>query len=152
MMQPTSGHGALHMLGSSSATCPRKLIRIQDQVLYAGYQELYQRPVTVEHVRRYPIVGRNAYTAEKGKWFDATYTFLAGQLDDAERAKRMLSAKKRARRAATPAAAPAAPAPAAEAAHTPRKSTTAVENVDTEDEDEPSLVTQSTKKRGRNAR
>jgi hypothetical protein len=74
----------------------------------AAGQELYQRPVTVEDVRRYPTVGPNAYTAEEASWCDATYTFLEGQLDDAERAKRMLPAKKRTtgRRAAPPAAAP----------------------------------------------
>ncbi len=35
----------------------------QAQAIYAGYQELYQRLVTVEDVRRYPTVGCNAYTA-----------------------------------------------------------------------------------------
>jgi len=34
----------------------------QAQVLFAGFQELYQHPVTLEDVRRYPSVGRNAYT------------------------------------------------------------------------------------------
>ena len=45
----------------------------------------------VEDVRRYPPVGRNAYTEEEVAWFKATYEYLEGLLDDAERAKRMLA-------------------------------------------------------------
>ena len=148
-----SGHAALllcYMSPEMETAFPD-----QAQALYAGYQELYQRPVTVEDVRRYPTVGRNAYTAEEASWCDATYTFLEGQLDDAERAKRMLPAKKRTtgRRAAPPAAAAAPPsAPARGAARTPSKRTTAVQNDDTEDEEEESFVTPISRKRGRKAR
>ena len=101
-----SGHAALLLCYMSPEM--EDAFPDQAQALYAGYQELYQRPVTVEDVRRYPTVGPNAYTAEEASWCDATYTFLEGQLDDAERAKRMLPAKKRTtgRRAAPPAAAP----------------------------------------------
>jgi hypothetical protein len=108
--------------------------------------------VTVEDVRRYPSVGRNAYTPEEVKWFNATYDFLEGQLDDTERAQRLLPAKKRPRRAASAAspAAPAAPAPAAAAGK--RKTTTPATAEDTEDEEETSLVTPISRKRGRKAR
>jgi hypothetical protein len=66
----------------------------QAQALYAGFQELqvYQHPATVDDVRRYPSVCRNAYNEEEVRWFEATYDYLEAQLDDAEleleRAKR----------------------------------------------------------------
>ncbi len=66
----------------------------QAQALYAGFQELYQHPATVKDVRCYSSVGRNAFKEEDGLWLEATYDYLEGQLDDAERAKRMLPAKK----------------------------------------------------------
>ncbi len=37
----------------------------QAQALYAGFQELYQHPATVEDVCRYPSVGNNAYNKEE---------------------------------------------------------------------------------------
>ena len=37
----------------------------QAQALYAGLQELYQHPATVDDVCRYPSVGRNAYNEEE---------------------------------------------------------------------------------------
>ena len=69
----------------------------QAQALYAGLQELYQHPATVDDVCRYPSVGRNAYNEEEVQWFEATYDYLEAQLDDAELAKRMLPAKKQRR-------------------------------------------------------
>ncbi len=45
----------------------------------AGFQELYQHPATVEDVRRYPSVGRNAYNEEEVRWFEATYDYLEAQ-------------------------------------------------------------------------
>jgi hypothetical protein len=123
----------------------------QVQALYAGYQEFYQRPESVEHVRRYPSVGRDAYIADEVRWFKETYEFLKGRFDNAERAKRLLPAKKRPKRATSTAfAAPAAPSPAA--AGGSRTTPRTVRADDTEDEDEPSLGTQSTRKRGCKAR
>ncbi len=69
----------------------------QAQALYAGFQELYQHPATADDVRSYPSVGSNAYNEEEVLWFEATYDYLEAQLDDAERAKRMLPAKKQRR-------------------------------------------------------
>jgi hypothetical protein len=66
----------------------------QAQALYAGFQELYQNPATVEDVHHSSSVGRNAYNEEEVLWFEATYDYLKGQLDDAKRAKHMLPAKK----------------------------------------------------------
>ena len=40
-------------------------------------------------LRSYPSVDRNAYNEEEVLWFEATYDYLEGQLDDVERAKRM---------------------------------------------------------------
>jgi hypothetical protein len=114
----------------------------QAQALYAGFQELYQHPVTVEDVRRYPSVGCNAYNQEE-----------EGQLDDAERAKRMLPAKKhrRAGRSASSAPTPSSvPSPAAAAGK--KTNARAVPAEDTEDDDEPLCVTPSTRKRGRKPR
>ena len=75
------------------------------QALYAGFQELFQRDVTCEDVRRYPTVGRGAYTTDEADWCNATYDFLEKQLDDVQRAKRNLPAKKRVRRTAAAATA-----------------------------------------------
>ena len=88
----------------------------QAQALFAGFQELYQHPATLKDVRRYPSVGRNAYNEEEVRWFEATHEFLEGRLDDAERAKRMLPAKKyrrAGRSAASASAAAPVPSPAA---------------------------------------
>ena len=63
--------------------------------LEAGFQELYGAAVTVESVRRYPTVGPNAFTAEEASWFDSTYEYLEGLLDDKERERRSLPPKKR---------------------------------------------------------
>ncbi len=65
----------------------------QAQVLYVGFQELYQHPATVEDVSRYLSVRCNAYNEEEVRWFEATYDYLEGQLD-AEQAKHILPAKK----------------------------------------------------------
>ena len=120
------------------------------QALYAGFQEQYEHPVTVEDVRRYPSVGRNAYTPEEVLWFNATYDFLEGELDDTERAKRLLPAKKRPKRAAS--AGPAAPGPSPAAASGRRKRTIEATAEDTEDEEETLLVTPISRKRGRKPR
>ena len=125
------------------------------QALYAGFQEQYEHPVTVEDVRRYPSVGRNAYTPEEVLWFNATYDFLEGELDDTERAKRLLPAKKRPKRAASAGPSPAAPGPAAPspaAASGQRKRTIEATAEDTEDEEETLLVTPISRKRGRKPR
>ena len=125
------------------------------QALYAGFQEQYEHPVTVEDVRRYPSVGRNAYTPEEVLWFNATYDFLEGELDDTERAKRLLPAKKRPKRAASAGPSPAAPGPAAPspaAASGRRKRTIEATAEDTEDEEETLLVTPISRKRGRKPR
>ena len=53
----------------------------QAQALYAGLQELYQHPATVDDVCRYPSVGRNAYNEEEVQWFEATYDYLEAQLE-----------------------------------------------------------------------
>ncbi len=66
----------------------------QAQALYAGFQEPYQHPVTVDDVCSYPPVGRNACNEEEVQWSEATYDYLEAPLDDAELAKRMLPAKK----------------------------------------------------------
>lgn len=125
----------------------------QAQALYAGFQELYQHPATVEDVRRYPSVGRNAYNEEEVRWIEATYEYLEGQLDDAERAKRMLPAKKlrRAGRSASSAPTPSSvPSPAA--AQGTKTNARALPAEDTEDDDEPIFVTPSSRKRGRKPR
>ncbi len=57
---------------------------VQAQALYAGFQELYQHPATVDDVRSYPSVGRNAYNEEEVRWFEAIYGYLKAQLDDAD--------------------------------------------------------------------
>ncbi len=44
----------------------------QAQALYAGLQEFYQLPATVDDVWSYPSVGRNAYNEEEVRWFEAT--------------------------------------------------------------------------------
>jgi hypothetical protein len=71
--------------------------------------------VSVKDVLSYSSVGSNAYNEEEVVWFEATYEYLEGLLDDTERAKRMLPARKQrlCGRAATSAAAaaPAAPSP-----------------------------------------
>ena len=48
----------------------------QAQALYAGFQEPYQHPATVDDVCRYPPVGRNACNEEEVRWFEATYDLL----------------------------------------------------------------------------
>jgi hypothetical protein len=120
----------------------------QAQALFAGFQEHYQHPATVEDVRRYPSVGRNAYKEDEVRWFEATYEYLEGRLDDAERAKRMLPPKKP--RRAGRSAAPSVPSP--EAAAGPKKPSRAAPGNDTEDEDESVFVTPESRKRGRKAR
>jgi hypothetical protein len=125
----------------------------QAQALYTGFQELYQHPATVDDVRCYPSVGSNAHNEEEVLWFKATYDYLEAQLDDAERAKRMLPAKKQRRggRSATSApAAPAVPSPAAAAGM--RTTQRAARADDTEDDDAPFFATPGTRKRGRKAR
>ncbi len=93
----------------------------QAQALYAGFQEVYQHPAKVEDVRCYPSVGCNAYNEEEVQWFEATYDYLEGQLDDAELAKRMLPTKKQRRSGRSATSAPAAPAvPSLAAAAGPR--------------------------------
>ena len=67
------------------------------QTLEAGFQDFYGAPVTVEGVRRYPTVGRNAFTPEEESWFNSTYEYLESLLDDDERARRSLPPKKRVR-------------------------------------------------------
>ena len=128
----------------------------QAQALFAGFQELYQHPATVDDVRRYPSVGKNAYNEEEVRWFEATYEYLEGQLDAAERAKRMLPAQKprRAGRSADSAPGPAAPGrvPSPAAAAGPMITARATPGNDTEDEDEIAVVTPSSRKRGRKAR
>ena len=52
------------------------------QALFAGFQELFQRDVTAEDVRRYPTVGRGAYTTDEADWCNATYDFLDEKLDE----------------------------------------------------------------------
>ena len=52
------------------------------QALYAGFQDMFQRDVTVEDVRRYPTIGRGAYTADEADWCNATYDFLDEKLDE----------------------------------------------------------------------
>ena len=69
----------------------------------------YQHSAKVDDVRRYPSVGRNEYNDEV-RWFEATYDYLEAQLDDAERAKRMLPAKTQRRGGRSATSAPAAPA------------------------------------------
>jgi hypothetical protein len=91
---------------------------------------------------RYPSVGYNA-----------TYDYLEGQLDDAERAKRMLPAKKQQRCGLSATSAPSSPAvPSPAAAEGPRTTPRAARADDTEDDDEPIFATPGFKKRGRNAR
>jgi hypothetical protein len=124
----------------------------QAQALFAGFQELYQHPATDEDVLSYPSVGRNAHNEEEGQWFEATYDYLEGQLDDAERAKHMLPAKKR-RGGRSATSAPAAPAvPPSAAAAGPRTTLRAARADDTEDDDEPIFETLCPKKRGHKAR
>ena len=127
------------------------------QAFYAGFRDTFQRDVTVEDVRRYPTIGRGAYTAEEVNWCDATFDFLEGRLDEMQRARRNLPAKKRARRsasaapaAATAAAATAAPSPAAAAA--PRSFAGRSTEDETEDDEDIPLFPKSAKKRGRKAR
>ena len=125
----------------------------QAQALYAGFQEPYQHPATVDDVCRYPPVGRNACNEEGVRWFEATYDYLEAQLDDAELAKRTLPAKKQRRggRSATSApAAPAVPSPAAAAGTrtTPRAACAD----DKDDDDAPVFATPGTRKKGRKAR
>jgi hypothetical protein len=113
---------------------------------------LYQHPATVDDVRSYPSVGRNAYNEKEVLWFKATYDNLEAQLDDAERAKHMLPAKKQrhdGRSATLAPAAPAVPSPAAAAGTrtTPRAACAD----DTEDDDAPVFATPGTRKRGRKA-
>ncbi len=125
----------------------------QAQALYAGFQELYQHPATVEDVHSYPSVGSNAYNEEEVLWFKVTYDYLEGQLDYAERAKRMLPAKKQRRggRSATSSpAAPAVPSPAVAAG--PRITQRAAHADDREDDNKPIFATPCSKKRGRKAR
>jgi hypothetical protein len=137
------------------------------QALFAGFQELFQRDVTAEDVRRYPTVGRGAYTTNEADWCNATYDFLEKQLDDVQRAKRNLPAKKRVRRSAA-AAASAADAggdgdgggggggggggTAAAAAAAPRSSSMKAAGDATEDDDDQPIFTQKSKKRGRKPR
>jgi hypothetical protein len=131
-----------------------KVFPVEAQALYAGFQDLYQRAVSVEDVRRYPSVGRNAYNEEEVAWFEATYEYLEGLVDDAERAKRMLPAKKQRRggRAATSAPAPAPAAPSPPAAAAPRTTPRAALADETGGDDEPHFATPGPKKRGRKAR
>jgi hypothetical protein len=125
----------------------------QAQALCAGFQEHYQHPATVEDVRRYPSVGRNAYNEDEVRWFEATYEYLEGRLDDAERAKRMLPAKKPRRAGRSAASAPAAPpVPSPAAAAGTMKTSRAAPGNDTEDDDESVFVTPESRKRGRKAR
>ncbi len=117
--------------------------------------ELYQHPATVDDVRRYPSVGRNAYNEEEVLWFEATYDYLEAQLNDAERAKRMLPAKKQrlgGRSVTSAPAAPAVPSPAAAAGT--RTTLRAARADDTEDDDSPVFATPGTtgRKRGHKAR
>jgi hypothetical protein len=128
---------------------------VEAQALYAGFQDLYQRSVSVEDVRRYPSAGRNAYNEEEVACFKATYEYLLeGLLDDAERAKRMLPAKKQRRggRAATSAAAAAPSAPSPPAAAAPRTTPRAGRADETEDDYAPLFATPGPRKRGRKAR
>ncbi len=124
----------------------------QAQALYAGFQELYQHPATAEDVRSYQSFGNNAHNKEEVQWFEATYDYLEGQLNDAERAQRLLPAKKRrcGRSATSAPAAPAVPSPATVAG--PRTTPRATRADDTEDDNEPSFTTPSSKKRGHKAR
>lgn len=125
----------------------------QAQALYAGLQELYQHPATVDDVCRYPSVGRNAYNEEEVQWFEATYDYLEAQLDDAELAKRMLPAKKQRRGGRSATSAPAAPAvPSLAAAARTRTTPRAACADDTEDDNAPVFATPGTRKRGRKAR
>jgi hypothetical protein len=127
---------------------------VEAQALYAGFQDLYQRAGSVEDVRSYPSVGGNAYNEEEVAWFEATYEYLEGLLDDAERAKRMLPAKKQRRGgSATTSAAPAAPAaPSPPATAAPRTTQRAARADETEDDDEPLFATPGPRKRGCKAR
>ena len=67
------------------------------QTLEAGFHDCYGIPVTVEAVRRYPTVGRNAFTPEEESWFNSTYEYLESLLDDNGRERRSLPPKKRVR-------------------------------------------------------
>jgi len=98
-----------------------------------------QHPATVEDVRSYPSVGRNTYNEKEVLWFEATYEYLEDRLDDAERAKRMLPAKKPRRAGRSAASAPAAPPPVA--AVGPMITSRAAPGNDTEDDNESVFVT-----------
>ena len=124
----------------------------QAKALLAGFQDLYQHPTTVDDVHHYPSVGRNSYTAEEVKWLEATYEFLEGQLGVAKRAKRQETSqarsvrRRRRRRRRRPQHAFSGGGGANE-----DNARSACAD-DTEDEDEPSLVTPSSRKRGRKPR
>jgi hypothetical protein len=119
----------------------------QVQALYTGFQDVYQHPATVEDVRRCPSVGCNAYNKEEVQWFEATYGYLEGQLDNAEQAKRMLPAKKQQRGGRSATSAPAASAVASTAAAAgPRTTPRAARADDMEDDSEPIFVTPVSKK------
>ena len=104
----------------------------------------------MEDVRSYPSVGRNTYNEKEVLWFEATYEYLEDRLDDAERAKRMLPAKKPRRAGRSAASAPAAPPPVA--AVGPMITSRAAPRNDTEDDDESVFVTPESRKRGRKTR
>ena len=127
--------------------------------LEAGFQECYGAHVTVETVRRYPTVGSNAFTAEEASWFDSTYEYLEGLLDDKERERRCLPPKKRVR---TPrggdggtGGAAAGPGPRSARSSKPNADRPAVAptaSVLTEDDEDTPLVIQKSVKKRRKSR
>jgi hypothetical protein len=151
-----SGHGALRMRGSILCFMSPEVEAAfpeQAQALYAGLQELYKHPATVDDVCSYPSVSRNAYNEEEAQWFEATYDYLEAQLDDAELAKHMLPAKKQQRGGRSATSAPAAPAvPSLAAAAGTRTTPRAACADDTEDYNAPAFATPSTRKRRHKAR
>ena len=122
------------------------------QALYAGYQDLFSRPASVEDVRRYPTVGKNAYTAEEARWFEATYDFLESELNDVERAKRMLPPKNRPKTRGNAPAKTAARAAATVVPVPPSPVATGSGTAETEDDEDLPICSASSRKRGRKAR
>jgi hypothetical protein len=150
---PRSAHAGLLLCFMSPEVPVEAAFPEQAQALYAGFQELYQHPATVDYVRRYPSVGSNAYNEEEVRWFEATYDYLEAELDDAEQAKRMLPAKKQRRGGRSATSAPAAPAvPSPATAGGTRTTPRAACADDTEDDDAPVFAIPGTRKRGRKAR
>ena len=106
--------------------------------LHSGFQKVYERPVEMSDVRRYPTVGPNAYTDEEIKWCNATIDFLESELDDEGCAKRALAPQRRGRRGGAAAAASPAPPPPP-----PGRSTKAADKepaIETEDDDDLPLI------------